>query len=76
MTLQIKKLMNEILCNEKLVLNDTLLISKQHLICFHTKYVTNVFLDKSMFSLSCVVTIYKVSDLNRVLDVDSNWESE
>jgi hypothetical protein len=48
MTLQIKKLMNEILCNEKLVLNDTLLISKQHLICFHTKYVTNVFLDKSM----------------------------
>ena len=63
MTLQIKKLMNEILCNEKLVLNDTLLISKQHLICFHTKYVTNVFLDKSILSLSCVVTIYKVSDL-------------
>ena len=68
--------MNEILCKEILVMNNTLLISKQHLICFRTKYVTNVFLDKSMLSLSCVVTIYKVSDLNRVLDVDSNWESE
>jgi hypothetical protein len=68
--------MNEILCNEILVMNNTLLISKQHLICFHTKYVTNVLLDKSMLSHSCVVTIYKVSDLTRVLDVDINWESE
>jgi hypothetical protein len=62
--------------NEILVMNNTLLISKQHLICFHTKYVTNAFLDESMLSLTRVVTIYKVSDLNRVLDVDSNWESE
>jgi hypothetical protein len=45
-------------------MNNTLLISKQHLICFHSKYVTSVFLHKSMLSLSCVVTIYKVSDLN------------
>jgi hypothetical protein len=48
--------MNEILCNEILVMNYTVLISKQHLICFHTKYVINVFLDKSVLSLSCVVT--------------------
>lgn len=48
--------MDEILCNEILVMNDTLLISKQHLICSHTKYVTNVFLDKSKLSLSLVET--------------------